>query len=440
MLSWSSMGTGAKAAAGGVGAIVLGGVVYLGYQLIDQPVVQEPTEVAVAVPPAQAPTTAVPSPEPAPAESLTGTGVAPKENAPEPVAPDTTPQNAAVPPSFDIVRVDADGATLIAGRAAPLSQVSVYLDDVVVHQAGVASGGSFVVMLTLAPSDVARQLSLASQLGEAPAQRSLETVVVAPRPAQQVAAVADQATPAASNGQADTAPIPPADQTKAVEAPNSPVAVAQSPAIQQTPAGAAMPQPAVEQEQGQVAEPAPKAAPTVLLASEEGIKVLQSGGAGPDVLPAIALDSISYDPEGEVTIAGRSTGDGFVRVYLDNQPVKTLKIAADGRWRAPLSEVDTGVYTLRIDEVNTEGTVVSRVETPFKREEPELLASLDAAPAPERGIELSVVTVQPGNTLWGIASNTYGDGILFVRVYEANKDRIRDPDLIYPGQVFTIPQ
>ena len=28
---------------------------------------------------------------------------------------------------------------------------------------------------------------------------------------------------------------------------------------------------------------------------------------------------------------------------------------------------------------------------------------------------------------------------MYVQVYEANKDRIRDPDLIYPGQVFTIP-
>jgi len=81
MLSWSSMGTGAKAAAGGVGAIVLGGVVYLGYQLIGQPVVPAPTEVAVAVSPAQAPTGALPSTESAPAEVVTGTAVAPKENA-----------------------------------------------------------------------------------------------------------------------------------------------------------------------------------------------------------------------------------------------------------------------------------------------------------------------------------------------------------------------
>ncbi len=49
------------------------------------------------------------------------------------------------------------------------------------------------------------------------------------------------------------------------------------------------------------------------------------------------------------------------------------------------------------------------------------------------------VTVQPGFTLWGIAEGQLGDGIRYVQVFEANKDKIRDPDLIYPGQVFTIP-
>lgn len=49
------------------------------------------------------------------------------------------------------------------------------------------------------------------------------------------------------------------------------------------------------------------------------------------------------------------------------------------------------------------------------------------------------VTVQPGFTLWEIARDRFGEGILYVQVYEANKDRIRNPDLIYPGQVFAVP-
>ena len=49
------------------------------------------------------------------------------------------------------------------------------------------------------------------------------------------------------------------------------------------------------------------------------------------------------------------------------------------------------------------------------------------------------VTVQPGHTLWAIAREEFGEGVLYVQLFEANRDRIRDPDLIYPGQVFTIP-
>ena len=38
-----------------------------------------------------------------------------------------------------------------------------------------------------------------------------------------------------------------------------------------------------------------------------------------------------------------------------------------------------------------------------------------------------------------IAKERYGDGILYVEVFDANRDKIRDPDLIYPGQIFVLP-
>ena len=50
------------------------------------------------------------------------------------------------------------------------------------------------------------------------------------------------------------------------------------------------------------------------------------------------------------------------------------------------------------------------------------------------------VVVQPGNSLWRIARRTYGAGMRFTLLYEANKDQIRDPDLIYPGQLFVVPK
>ena len=178
------------------------------------------------------------------------------------------------------------------------------------------------------------------------------------------------------------------------------------------------------------------AAPTVLLADEEGVEVIQQDGGPPE---AVVIDSIGYDTEGEVTLAGRGTEEGgFVRVYVDDEPVLTTEIGEGGQWRTPLPEVPTGDYTLRVDELDTGGAVTSRAETPFRREAVSELQALDTGTVTDSQ-PVALVTVQPGNTLWGIASERYGDGILSVRVFEANRERIRDPDLIYPGQVFTVP-
>jgi nucleoid-associated protein YgaU len=178
-------------------------------------------------------------------------------------------------------------------------------------------------------------------------------------------------------------------------------------------------------------------APLVMLATETGVRVLQSPNTAnapkPEALTQL-LGAISYDAEGEVNLTGVASG-AFVRIYIDNAPISTSRIEASGNWQADLPFVDTGVYTLRVDELDAQGAVVGRVETPFKRESQ---AALTAATSTNLPIE--AITVQPGATLWAIARDTYGSGTLYTRLYEANRDEIRDPDLIYPGQVFAIPQ
>jgi nucleoid-associated protein YgaU len=47
--------------------------------------------------------------------------------------------------------------------------------------------------------------------------------------------------------------------------------------------------------------------------------------------------------------------------------------------------------------------------------------------------------VQRGGTLWGIARDSLGSGTRFTTIYAANRDRISNPDLIYPGQVVKLP-
>ena len=156
-------------------------------------------------------------------------------------------------------------------------------------------------------------------------------------------------------------------------------------------------------------------------------------------MSTVALDAITYDPDGEVVLQGRALGEGFVQVYVDNTPISRLPVNSDGSWRGDLPDVDTGVYTLRIDELDAGGEVVSRIETPFLREDPETVAEALADEVSDPEFSIATRTVQPGATLWAIAEERYGDGVLFVTVFEANKDRIRNPNLIYPGQVFVLP-
>lgn len=70
---------------------------------------------------------------------------------------------------------------------------------------------------------------------------------------------------------------------------------------------------------------------------------------------------------------------------------------------------------------------------------PATAAAPSTDPAPASVAPPVSITVQPGSTLWAIAEANFGDGIRYVQVYEANKDQIRNPDLIYPGQVFKVP-
>ncbi len=175
--------------------------------------------------------------------------------------------------------------------------------------------------------------------------------------------------------------------------------------------------------------------PVVVVTGKAGVKIVQYGTD--EDANDVAVDTISYDESGDVALAGRGNPAGLVRIYLDNTPVSTVAMDATGQWSTALSEVDAGIYTLRIDELDQDGKVNSRLETPFKRESlDELAAYLSIVDEPAR---VNVVTVQPGNTLWAIARERYGRGMLYVRVFEKNRDKIRDPDLIYPGQIFTLP-
>ncbi|MCI4665835.1 MAG: LysM peptidoglycan-binding domain-containing protein [Neomegalonema sp.] len=168
--------------------------------------------------------------------------------------------------------------------------------------------------------------------------------------------------------------------------------------------------------------------PVVIKPTPEGVKIVGPKSAEAAKDGRVSIKSIAYGAKGEVTIAGSGKPGDLARVYLDNGLKAEARVSPDGGWRVRLSrKLPPSVYTLRVDQTSAAGIVTSRAETPFERAPTNLV------------LRKGTVVVQPGNNLWKIADYVYGEGARYTVIYEGNRDQIRDPNLIYPGQVLTLP-
>ncbi len=141
---------------------------------------------------------------------------------------------------------------------------------------------------------------------------------------------------------------------------------------------------------------------------------------------ALSLDSAEYGAGGQLALSGHAAPGARLNLYAGAEPLGTATADADGRWSlASPHPAPGGKVELRLDELAADGSVARRVAQPFER----------AAAAPAAG----TYTVERGNSLWLIARHFYGQGIRYTAIYTANRGRIRDPDRIYPGQVFKLP-
>jgi nucleoid-associated protein YgaU len=175
--------------------------------------------------------------------------------------------------------------------------------------------------------------------------------------------------------------------------------------------------------------PATPAAPPLAVAMTGNGAPRVLAGPAPAGAGSLTVGAIDYGEHGDVRLSGHAPPGATARVYVDDQPIGTATAGADGTWTlTPQQPIAAGPHRLRLDQLGRNGTVVARVELPFHREE---LAGRKLAPGS--------VVVQPGNSLWVIAHRTYGAGTRYTVIFQANKAQIRDPNLIYPGQVFALP-
>jgi nucleoid-associated protein YgaU len=279
-------------------------------------------------------------------------------------------------PSFDVVRVNPNGDAVIAGRAKPGASVTLLDDGKVIGSAKADDRGEWVLLPNSSIAPGEHKFTLQAQ-GESGAAEPSERMVIVVVPAP-AKDIAGNAVSAPAGALALSVP----------QSGEGPSEILNMPSTGNT----------ADLPKGPVREP--------------------------------TLDVVDFDKEGRMALAGRAAADSKVALYLDDKLIGSSTVDPQGRWRfVPAEKLSIGRHELRVDQVDANNKVTARIAQPI--EQPDFAALTPGE---------AQIVVQPGNSLWRLARRTYGEGLQYSVIYEANKDRVRDPDLIYPGQVLTLPQ
>ena len=157
-------------------------------------------------------------------------------------------------------------------------------------------------------------------------------------------------------------------------------------------------------------------------------QVLQGADSVAPGLGPLRIEAIDYDEAGNAIFSGSAEPSAVVQIFANNSPVGETSSDENGRWSLSTT-IPQGRYTLLIVQLGEDGEPKFAIEVPFEQASREDIVMSDGN-----------VIVQPGNSLWVISRSVYGEGQQYTVIYAANADQIRDPDLIYPGQVFRVPE
>jgi nucleoid-associated protein YgaU len=217
-------------------------------------------------------------------------------------------------------------------------------------------------------------------------------------------------------------------------------------------------------------EPRSTDRPIVALITPDKPSVVLSQPAAPKpVAGTVVVETVETEPGGKFHVSGQARPGAALRLYLNDSFVTSVTAGTDGRFAVTINEgVAPGNYRVRLDEASSSGSVRARAEVPFnapdttasvpvqatasKRPESAAtqqpqLAAAGATVLPDSGVPPSTVvvpkitttTVSRGDSLWRLSQLSYGAGTRYAVIYKANRGQIRNPNLIYPGQVFVLP-
>jgi nucleoid-associated protein YgaU len=303
------------------------------------------------------------------------------------------PENSDGVPTFDVARIEPTGEAVIAGRAAPGATVELLRNGELHDRAVADQSGQFVIVPPRLPSGT-YDLTLRSRQPDGKQTTSKQNVTVALEP------------------KATERPV------VALITPNKPTVMLSQPAAAKPVAG------------------------------------------------AVVVETVEIEPGGKFHVSGQARPGAALRLYLNDSFITSVTAGADGRFAVTINEgVAPGSYRVRLDEAASSGTVRARAEVPFNvpdttasvtaqataSKRPDMaaprLAAAGATVLPDSGSPPSTVvvpkiattTVSRGDSLWRLSQTSYGAGMRYAVIYKANREQIRNPNLIYPGQVFVVP-
>lgn len=305
------------------------------------------------------------------------------------------PENSDGVPTFDVARIEPTGEAVIAGRAAPGATVELLRDGEVHDRAVADKSGQFVMVPPKLPPGT-YDLTLRSKQPDGTVATSNQRVTAA-------------------------------------------------------------------------LEPRSTERPVVALVTPNKPTIVLSQPGAPKPAGAVVVETVEIEAGGKFHVSGQARPGAALRLYLNDSFITGVTAGADGRFAVTINEgVAPGSYRVRLDEALGSGTVRARAEVPFsvpdttasvtaqatasKRpntaapQQPQLAAA-GATVLPESGSPPSTVvvpkiattTVSRGDSLWRLSQLSYGAGIRYAVIYKANREQIRNPNLIYPGQVFVVP-
>lgn len=346
-------------------------------------------------------------------------------------------------PTFDVLRVEPDGSVLIAGNAAADSQVEVLSGADVLGAAKAGVNGDFAISLTspLKPGDY--QLVLRATGADGKAATSIETATVSVPDTvkgEVLALVEEPGKPSriitAPEKPVETAPA--ATTETATAAPETAPAAPDSAPADAAPAAAAPAATAEVTVGGEVKAPAAEAAPAATAAE------------------AVVIEAVEIE-NGKIFVAGSAKGVATVRIYANDEALGDAKPGEGDRFLGEFQkDLAVGDYIIKAEGLAADGaTVITSTSVPFQRQAdvaadvapavdpsaPAATTTADAAtPAAPEPVKPKAVIIRRGDTLWQISRRVYGRGVRYSTIYLANQDAITNPNRIFPGQVFKVPE